>query len=480
MRKKIFIYRLAILIMFALIFTIGSCNKDSFSGKSEDQIGLRTSMPTNAEVYEIRKDFAQTFYKAMASEAGLRSFIYQKCQIADTSGYELVYISLKDKTVSRGLKFSEILTLYADPRILRKYGNDFFSTLTNLTPLLTISFPDLENIQLSTWNSTITPSLVAVSTLNDRAFTMYNVNNLNGNEIILSDLQTEEDVINSPVLVIHDAENHYLVNDEGITHQGVDIEDYMPQVPNDPRDPGNPGDPRDCWLYFLDAQTALENYIISGQSFYLVEHNILIDFYIDCLDLNGGGDPPPNPCPEPCERDCEEIDEHLVDFKINGWGVYSNIHNQLFETKYVFHAAILIAFRDWQGNISTLSEKMVTKAYKKKDIIDCSPHPCQGIWRTESYRIWTDWKKDLMGSPYQVTWAEVDNGQTTLNLKLSFGASFKIKEPTTGAEITETAGVEIGYSFVGDKIVELGNAPVFYCDPINLGNNTGSISFRCD
>jgi hypothetical protein len=172
-----------------------------------------------------------------------------------------------------------------------------------------------------------------------------------------------------------------------------------------------------------------------------------------------------------------------VDFKINGWGVYESIDNQAFERFYKFEASALLAFRDFQGTISTMEIDMITKSYRKKDLLDCTNHnlhPCQGKWVTENYRIWTDWQKDNMGSPYQVEWAEVDSGSGTLYQKTNFGTTFSITDTNTGATIEDKRGIEMGYSFTGDKIVTLGNQRVFYCDPIMMENSTTSITFRCD
>lgn len=110
--------------------------------------------------------------------------------------------------------------------------------------------------------------------------------------------------------------------------------------------------------------------------------------------------------------------------------------------------------------------------------MDCSGSaPCRGRFITANYRIWTDWDQEEFGSPYKVAWAEVDNGTTTVSLNLSFLAKFAVKlgNNTTGEIST---GVTAGISRTGAAIVLLGDAPVFYCDPILDNNNTGSITYR--
>jgi hypothetical protein len=103
----------------------------------------------------------------------------------------------------------------------------------------------------------------------------------------------------------------------------------------------------------------------------------------------------------------------------------------------------------------------------------------QGQWKTLDYRIWTDWDLETFATPYYIDWAEVDHGTVTTTLSFPLSAKFKLQVPGIGG-VEQTVGVTVGYSRVGDKIVLLGNAPVFYCDPIQMNNSTGSVEFECD
>ena len=474
MKKVIF---LVISVLALLSMIVVSCIKDgNFTG---DQSGITYRSDTSAEeVYTIRKLFAQTLLKAMSQEPELRTYIYTKCRIADTSNYELIYLTMKDDVISNARTFGNILQNYAAADVLRLYGTDFFETLINKTPLLTISFPDLDNIRLSDWSPNSTPNVVAVSTIDLKSFTLFERNSNTANEYTLRDNQREEDIINTPVLVIYDSEIHYLVREDGVTFDGVDIGKYMPSGPpidlrGDPIEP-----PFDCWYYFVGAQAAYQVYIITGIRYYLVLHDDLLEAYYDCLDRgdNNGDDDPP--CDEPCERDCEQNDEHVVRFKINGWNVWDKIHNQPFEKKYIFQGHVLGIAINSLGTPYTIDYPFSTGTYKKSDILDCSnhsSHPCIGIWKAINYRWWTDWKEDIVASPYQVTWAEVDTGKKTLSSNLGLSVSYKVD-----TNITKTLSSTIGYSYTGAEIVELGTAPVFYCDPIMMENNTLSITFKCD
>ncbi len=487
MNKKFFIFGLTILIISAMVFVIISCSKDSFSNTTDEQLSMRDSRISKEQIYDIRKAFAKTLIIAMHDEPALRSFIKTKCIIADTSDYELVYLSLKDNIVTRGLTFSQLLANHAPEDVLRTFGGNFFNQLVNDVPLLTISFPDMENIHLSDWTTSIVPDVAAVSSINLKSFTLFSANNSTGNELTLSDGQMEEDLINRPVLFLFDAENHYLINYEGRTFEGIDVDSIMPRGGGDP-----PTSIHECWHYYLESQQAIESYILTQdgilQQYYLAEHNKLIQKYMECLNLFGVTVFTTD-LENPCQRDHEILDEQLVDFKLANKNVYETIKNQAGEKKFVFHGDIILVFRSLDGVITTQTKKVVTPTYRFDDLLgNCTLSvlqnsiggECFPIYLNQNYRIWTDWKMNNLGSPYNVVWSEVDNQTITNYVKFPFSSSFKVKDPITGLEDTYTAGIEVGYSKVGTNTVELGNQNVFYCDPIIMENNTGSIVFRCN
>jgi hypothetical protein len=471
MRKKFFV--LSMLIFLSILVTVLSCNKDSLSNKTDEQISMRDSRISKSQIYDIRKAFAKTLIIAMREEPALRSFLKNKCIIADTSNYELVYLSLKDNAVTRGLTFSQILASHAPEDVLQAFGANFFNQLVNDVPLLTISFPDMDNVHLSDWNTNTIPDVAAVSTINLKSFTLYSSENNSKNELTLNDGQIEEDVISRPILAVYDAENHYLVNFEGFTFEGISINSYMPGMRGD--DP--PSSIYDCWHFYLESQQAIASYIFTNegirQQYYLAEHNKLIKKYMECLNLFGVTFFTTD-LENPCQRDHEIQDEHIVDFKINGWTTYTHIKNQAFEDKFVFHGDVLALTRNSMGVVSSYNVKYVSGTLKKEDLLDCSPHPCSGKWVNANYRFWTDWKKDSFGSPYLVKWAEVDGGSAAINMGQTITSSFTYE----GATFAETK--TIGYSYKGDPIVDLGSAPVIYCDPIMMENSTGSLTFRVD
>lgn len=450
-----------------ILLGVTACKKENIV--EETTIPFELKPRDSKSINEVRILFAQTLSKAMQDE-NLRRFIHEKMQQVYHSDYEMIYLAEKNTIVYDDKKFSEILKSYADPEILKNHGEDFFNTLTDISPLLAINMPDLDAFNATTWNVNYVPDVAAVMEGTPSSFRLFSSRGDSG-----VNFRNEGAELENPTLSVWDAETYYLLSADGMTYDGPHIGNYMPRIVGAPEGPGGPGDPNggECDYLLEQALNAMTAYEVTGQYFYLVEHNTLLEMYIDCLGLGGGGGGDPDPCTEPCERDCETLDETLVEFKINGWQVFTNIRNQLFENKYVFHGDVLAATRNSFGAVVPHAGKYVSPTLKKGDLLDCSPSPCQGKWKTANYRIWTDWKQDEFGSPYFVDWAEVDNGSTTFNLSFPFTAKFKLSDT-----VEISAGVTVGFSRTGDKIVALGNAPVFYCDPILMANNTGSVTFK--
>ncbi len=450
-----------------ILLGLSACKKESITEENAAPFELKAKDPKS--INEVRILFAQTLSKALQDEK-LRQFIHEKMQKVYHSDYEMIYLAEKNTIVYDNKKFSEILKSFADPEILKNHGEDFFNTLTDISPLLAINMPDLDAFNATTWNVNYIPDVAAVMEGTPSSFRLFSGNDDSG-----VNFRNEDTELEDPTLSVWDAESYYLIQADGMTYEGPHVREYMPRIVAGPDGPGGPGDPPpgdDCGMLLQMALSALDTYEVTGQTFYLIQHNVLLEMYIDCLGL-GGGNGDPDPCTEPCERDCEVIDETLKEFKINGWQVFTNIRNQLFENKYVFHGDVLAATRNSLGTITPHSGKYVSPAFKKGDLLDCNPSPCQGKWKTANYRIWTDWKQDEFGSPYFVDWAEVDNGTTTFNLSFPFTAKFKLSDT-----VEISAGVTVGFSRTGAAIVGLGSAPVFYCDPIMMANNTGSVTYK--
>lgn len=442
---------MAITVLFA------ACQKDTISQNNPSAVSSKYKKSSPEEINEVRIVFAKTLSRAI-DDSKLRKYVHERMRERFQTDYEMVYIAEKNKVIYDGKTLAQILTSYAEKEVLTKYGNDFFDKVTDISPLLSITMPELEKWDAMKWDVSYVPKVAAVletTASNSKSFTVY------GGSSNSTPTLRNEDELEDPTLGVWDAESTYLIDVDGYTTTGVEIDDLMPMVEG-----------RDCEAIFQSAQNALNLYSVNGIPFYLTRHNTLIQQYEICLGLGGGGGG--GTCTLPCERDCETLDETLTSFKINGWGVFTNIRNQSFETKYVFHGDIVNATRNTFGAISAYTGKYVSLSLKKGDLLDCNG-VCEGKWQTPNYRIFRDWDLKEFGEPYRIDWAEVDNGVTTTSL--SFPMSVKFKVPGIGEVST---GITPTISRTGAAIVPLGNAPVFYCDPINMVNNTGSVSFRCN
>ena len=488
-----------ILTVFLLIGIIISCNKEevlSTNNKNAILLDIRSNALTDTEIFELRNDFAVTLYTAMNNQPELRQFIYNKLALIKTNpDYELIYLTVKDELVFSNKTFKSILTQYADPLLLNNRGENFFDEITNLIPLMKISMPEILSIGFDSWNGTSVPSVAAVSKENDD-FSLYDAQNPSGKNVSISSREQVFEYISGPVLAIMDAEIHYLINAEGYTHRGIPIKSYLPNR-IDPRDAPPPPPEDDCIELLLEAMDAMEAYLVNGQEFWLIEHNLLLKMYLDCLNDLDDPDNPGAPCEEDCERDCEEKSEHLVKFRMHDNNVFYNIDNQgplgIWETRYVFHCDVLAARLLSNGEISPHHKKIVTGALTIDDLYEYHykwvvlPFPPFYMqWKVLDKPKWvplseaggrwaSDWKLYDIGTPVWYDWHEVDNGVTETNLEIKLTAKFIKKDEQ---EITGEA--TIGYNFKGDKIVELGKTYVDYCSPINTLHSTESVDFYVD
>ncbi|MBX2928928.1 MAG: hypothetical protein KF852_13920 [Saprospiraceae bacterium] len=337
---------------------------------------------------------------------------------------------------------------------------------------------EIKGIDVNAWNVNQVISVVPV--LNERNGKWLLFRNGEKQETPVRFRDEEEDYYDDPefeepVIGVWDAEGHYLVRMDGQTSWGIHIDKYMP----DRSDVTN-AEKSLCLSLLQSALDALERYLVDNDEYHLINHQTLLQLYLDCLGLEGDDDEgDSDPCTEPCERDCETEDEILVDFKINGWSIFRSIDNQgpggIFESKFVFHADVLgITRNSLDGSVGPYSLKLVTRQYRRRDLLNCDIRPCQGRWLRQNYRIGLDWDEATFGSPYRISWAEVDPGQTTFSLQAGLSSKFKVDS----VEVSATVGVTISYT--GSAVVNLGDQNVFYCDPIMRENDTGSVTFRCN
>jgi hypothetical protein len=461
--KKLVFY----LITF-LVLSMISCNKSENIDKVTAP-KFSTDRSSSITIEESRFAFAKSLNAALLSDIAFRDYLKKNLHLVDSMNSEFIYLQYKDSLIHSNKSFSEILKENTSAADLNILGLDFFDNITQVDPLLALSMPDETGCDISAWQaSSALPDVAAVLTDPNGGYFKFSGSQLNGELINLDPT--------SPIIAVWKAEAYYLINSNGMTIDGIDIKDILPSKLG-------VTDRGECNLLMELARTALLEYEESGTYWYLVSHNQLIDLYNACLvsEGNSSGATPMNP--GECERDFEVADEHLVRFRINGWGAFKTIDNQFWENKYVFHADVLAAREYSNGSAIPHTAKCVTKTYRKKDLLEgCGTvfgGTCRGQWQTLDYRIWTDWNLENFGSPYYIDWAEVDHGAITTTLSFPLTSKFSFTIPTIGT-VERTASVVIGYSRVGDKIVALGNAPVFYCDKILRTNSTSSIEFQCD
>ncbi len=457
-------------ILTLVILGLTGCQKDRIV---VDKTELKTNDPQSVD--EVRTVFAQTLSKALTNEP-LRRYIHARMQEAYDTNYELVYIAEKNKVIYDGKTFADILKSFADASIFERYGEDFFMTLTDVSPLLSITMSQMSGIDINAWDVNQVIPVVPVLNEQNAKWLLFQNGQKQEQPLRFRNDYYDDDYpeFDEPVIGIWEAEGYYLVRMDGTTSWGTSIEDYMP---------GIEGQKSICLPNLQAELSALIPHTLLGRNgYYLIHHNTLVELYNNCLGLsileeeNGGGG---NPCPEQCERDCETRDETLVEFKINGSSVFNNINNQhpKFESGFVFHADLVgIVRNSLDGGIGVYTLKMVTKQYKKRDLLDCPLiGPCRGRWIRVNYRIGPDWDQRTFGSPYKIAWAEVDPGSSTQSYQTGIGATFKLDSL---GQISVTSSTTISYT--GSMIVLLGEQNVYYCDRIMADNSTNSITFRCN
>lgn len=146
-----------IFYIFALaLLGLAGCQKDKIVVEEK-----QWKMNDPQSVNEVRVIFAQTLAKAMSNEP-LRRYVHEKMLQAYNTDYEMVYIAEKNKVIYDGKTMADILKSYADPEVLEKHGENFFMKLTDISPLLSITMPDLSRHNATTWNNSVVPQVAAV------------------------------------------------------------------------------------------------------------------------------------------------------------------------------------------------------------------------------------------------------------------------------------------------------------------------------
>ena len=132
MKLKFHLHILAGLLLLGL----AACQKD----KEFLQANLKINDPRSVD--EVRTVFAQTLSKALTDEQ-LRRYIHARMQESYDTDYELVYIAEKSKVIYNDKTFADLLKSHADASVLERYGEDFFMTLTDVSPLLSIKMSEI-------------------------------------------------------------------------------------------------------------------------------------------------------------------------------------------------------------------------------------------------------------------------------------------------------------------------------------------------
>jgi hypothetical protein len=469
MKKQIF---KGLFMITVLSVGMWACKKevDNTTNTTTTDVTKEYKIKSPQEINEARIYFAKTLSKAIVNTE-LREYIHEKMKLRYTSQYEFVWIVEKDKKLKSGKTISSILSEYMDKTVIGKYGKNFFNDVVTIDPLIAISYPEREKVNIEKWNINEVPDVVSVMDMRDASKGEYFTFDSKGDEILAPRGNEPE----NPTLVVWEAERHYLINKNGMTTKGVHIRDFMPKVYQNGLSGRN-----DCDNIWSQAIQALNVYDTGGDYFYLVEHNRLLEEYYNCVNANNSNNnnnnnngSTTNSQVPGCPRDNEFKDEQLAAFKINGYSVWDNIDGGFWETTFIFHADISVAFRNSLGTISSSPLKFVSLGFSKSDILDCSNSPCIGKLKGAFFRIGPDWDQAFMANPMTISWSEVDDGTTTIGLNGSLGVSFAATK--TLPAVSSTLG--ISFSQTTAAIVQLGSQNVFYCDPLKQAYDTGSITF---
>lgn len=413
-----------------------------------------------------RADFAKVFAKAF-SNSDLRTYLKNKYATLDPLDREFVYAIHRNEAVSGSITLQQMLLSYADSSFIAKYGINIFNTIIGVDPLLTIDFVEDEVFTLDDWTTSTIP-LVGVATKQTVSFPSqtpgYPGYDNSGNLIRF-------DGITSPTsfsIWVKKSETLVAINrTTNLTFEGQNLAEILPGR----RDTNGVPEFLPCETLLMEIEAIDYDYDGISQTewpnWLLVHYNLLLDEYAKyCVDPTGGGG---TTCTEPCERDCVEADEILVKFRITGWNAFQTIKNRPFERWFKFRCMGPILDPN-NGVIAILD--IITKKYKKKDLLDCG-NPCSGRWLTLEQRIWKDWKLSEVRDPMQYIWFEDDDTNTTTTISSGITPTITIKVDDVSFAFSGPT-FNIGQSSLSPALLSLGSSQVFYCDPANAPGTTYS------
>lgn len=460
---------MAVALSFSLIFGCKKTGLDpSENGIMELPVTERSGNALDSED-QRRSNFAKVFAKSL-SNANFRTYLKNKYTQLQAVDKEFVYALYRNDIVSGSQTVRQLLTTFADQDFITLYGADFFNTVINVDPLLTIDFVEDETYTLSDWTTNTIPK-VGVGTKSTVSFVGqeagYPGYDNSGNLIRFDD----HDAPSSFTIWVKKSETLVAINRATkLTFEGEVIERILPGRR------GLDGMPEFdvCEELWSEIQTIESWYAPLSPdqwpAWILVDYNALLEeFLILCDDTSGGGGGI-DPCTEPCQRDCAVADETLVKFRISGWNAFNTIRNQPFEKWYKFRCWVPMIDA---SNAPIAIVEIITKRYKKKDLLDCNPSPCVGKWLTIDQRIWQDWKLTEVRNIMQYLWFEDDDKNITFSL--SAGVTPKLKFKVGDVEV-ELSGPSFNVGLVQSfpAFLTLGTSEVFYCDPANSPGMTYS------
>jgi hypothetical protein len=458
MKKQIF---KGLFMITVLSVGMWACKKDvdNTTNSATTDVTTEYKIKSPQEINEARIYFAKTLSKAIVNTE-FREYIHEKMKLRYTTDYEFVWIAEKDKKLKSGKKVSAILAEYADEKLTNKYGSNFFNDVITIDPLIAISFPERETINIENWNVNTIPDAAAIMDRGDISKGEFMIFDKTGN----AKLDSRNGEPTAATLIVWEAESYYLIDKRGITTKGIHIREHMPKAPSILTGRN------DCDAILEQAYAAMDQYEMGGGSFYLTQHNQLLNQYNQCIGAGTGSGNNPPTCTQPCQRDCIVNDEVMDWYKVNGWQGYQVFSGPFWETSYIFHCKATFLNVLPNGQFSPVEATHVTTSWSKGDLLSCSPSPCVGKTKSANgFRIMNDWVKNARSENINFQWVEVDN--ITIEPTFKIAPKFKV----LGVEISI---FEFGFKISNDPIVDLGSQNAFYCDQIEREYNTGPLTFK--
>lgn len=161
---KTFKQLLAVSIMICGTLLMSSCTDEISSDKPELTTGSVISM-TNTE---IKKEFGKALAKVLSESAPVRELIKKEALKKIDYDYDVLYLMIKDETLSDNKTLNSLLLKYVD--------SDFLSLIEEQIPNLTIFVPKLplESFSAETWNVDTEVPVVGIRTLETNDVPVFN------------------------------------------------------------------------------------------------------------------------------------------------------------------------------------------------------------------------------------------------------------------------------------------------------------------